>query len=136
MKLILTALIALSFAHNALAGDAGYSSETCHSASKRTVLTQLSDYSAVEFKDHFTIYTLVVDGVPAVYNTSDANISVEGDDGYLTIMKDGQPAFGIQKPEGTITILQDPRKGTIAEMNATATPLTVNMTCKFYWPEP
>lgn len=115
----------------AQAGDAGYFSSTCTSASGRTVLTQLSDYT-----NEMYIYTLVIDGVPAIYNLSDKSITEEGDDGYLTYYKNGKKAFSIQKPENTITVYQDPRTGTIAENNAEATPITITVSCKDFWPNP
>lgn len=134
MKSFLATLVLLSSTY-AFAGDAGYFSRTCISSSQRTVLTILNDYT-----ENAPIYTLIVDGVPAVYNLSDASVKEAGDDGVLTISQKGVDAFksdfNADNGKMTLTIYNDPRNGTIAQHGATPTPITVQLQCKDFWPNP
>ena len=134
MKSLLASLVLLSSTY-AFAGDAGYFSRTCISSSQRTVLTSLNDYT-----ENAPIYTLVVDGVPAVYNFSDPSVKETGEDGVLTISKNGVNAFksnfNADNGKMTLTIYNDPRLGTIAEHGATPTPITIQLQCKDFWPNP
>lgn len=134
MKSLLILLSLLSASYS-FAGDAGYFSRTCVSASQRTVLTILNDYT-----ENAPIYTLIVDGVPAVYNLNDTSVNETGDDGVLTISKSGtnifKTDFNVNNGQMTLTIYQDPRMGTIAEHGATAVPINVSLKCKDFWPNP
>ncbi len=135
MKRSLLILVALVLGQNASAGDAGYFSRTCISSSQRTVLTVLNDYS-----DSGAIYTLVLDGVPAVYNLKDNSVKETGDDGVLTISKNNvdvlRTAYTENNGKLALTVYVDPRAGTIAEHDATPTPISVQLQCKDYWPNP
>ena len=92
--------------------------------------------------DESDIYTLVMDGVPVVYSTKDPSLKIVGDDGYLTLIKNGKKAISvITDAKSSVTkvklvVYQDPREGTIAMNNATQTPFEVSLTCKDYWPAP
>jgi hypothetical protein len=134
MKLLIVSMACL-FSINAFAGDAGYFSRTCISSSQRTVFTILDDYT-----QNAPIYTLIVDGVPAVYNLTDKSIDVIGDDGILTISKDGSNVFKMdfnaETGEMAVTVYKDPRVGTIAEHGITNSPMTVQLKCTDYWPAP
>jgi len=125
------------FSQNLFAGDAGYFSRTCVSKTQRTVLTILNDYSDL---NSAAIYTLVIDGVPAVYNLKDKTIKETGDDGVLTVSKNNVEAFKSDFNDTTgkmnLTVYIDPRAGTIAEHGVTASPITVQLQCVDYWPEP
>lgn len=137
-KLLLLSMVA--FAQNVYAGDAGYFSRTCTSASQRTVLTLLADYS--DYQKESDTYTLVMDGAPVVYSTKDPSLKVVGDDGILTLVKNGRKAITVitntqsSVVKVKLVVYQDPREGTIAMNNATATPVEVSLTCKDYWPAP
>ncbi|MCB0377849.1 MAG: hypothetical protein KDD33_05090 [Bdellovibrionales bacterium] len=130
------AILALIFSQQVLAGDPGYSSKSCTSKSGRTVFTELSDWST----DNGTIYTLIIDGVPAVYKLSDLAVREDGDDGFLSILKNNKTEvemqYGDDDKSMTITVHKDPRNGTIAENNATVVPFDVALTCKNYYPAP
>lgn len=135
MKIVLVTITTLLLSQNLLAGDAGYFSRTCLSSSQRTVLTTLNDYS-----QGAPIYTLIVDGVPAIYDMNDASVKEAGDDGILTISKNGvdgfKTDFNAENGKMTLTIFQDPRNGTIAEHGATPAPVIVQLQCKDFWPNP
>ncbi len=135
MKLLISAMLGLLISQNSVAGDAGYNSRTCTSSSQRTVLTSLNDYTS-----NIVIYTLVIDGASAIYDSRDRSVSEVGDDGYLEISKNGKKAFVMdfnsQNGALALTVHTDPRTGTIAENNALPTPSTIKLTCKDYWPAP
>lgn len=131
MKKTFLFIATMVLCQNLYAGDAGYVSETCTSDSKRTVLTSIDAYA-----ENMLIYTLIIDGMPAIYDLRDPNVALEGDDGYLDISSKGKLIFSIDKSAGTITVHKDPRQGSIAMNNALKTPFTVKMACKSYWPEP
>lgn len=135
MKLALVTVFGLLIGQSAFAGDAGYFSRTCLSSTQRTVLILLNDYT-----QDAPIYTLVVDGVPAIYNLSDPSVRVTGDDGVLVISKNGVDAFRTDYNSANgkmnLTIYVDPRVGTIAQNNATPTPIPVQVQCKDFWPNP
>ncbi len=135
MKSSIFAVLVLLVGQNSVAGDAGYFSRTCVSASQRTVLTNLNDYT-----QDASVYTLILDGVPAVYNLNDATVKTTGDDGILTISKNNVDAFKSEFNAKTnklnLTIYVDPRLGTIAEHQATPTPIKVQLQCKDFWPNP
>lgn len=135
MKLALVTVFGFLIGQSAFAGDAGYFSRTCVSATQRTVLTILEDYTLSK-----PIYTLVVDGVPAVYNFADTGIYETGDDGVLVIYKNGVAGFRTdydsRNGKMKLTIYVDPRVGTIAEHSATPTPIPVQLQCKDFWPNP
>jgi hypothetical protein len=134
-KIFIFFLIFTFLKHNAYAGDAGWNSITCYSASKRTILTILDRY----FSPEMTVYTLVIDGAASVYNTSDSKINDEKVKRKkqiqdLKVMKDGQIVFSLISDE--LTIYNDPRKGTISENRYQKTPFVVKMQCDVYWPKP
>lgn len=135
MKLALITIFGLLIGQSAFAGDAGYFSRTCLSSTQRTVLTVLNDYT-----QSAPIYTLVVDGVPAIFNLADRSVREAGDDGVLVISKNGVDAFRTEynstNGKMTLTIYVDPRVGTIAQNNATPTPIRVQVQCKDFWPNP
>ncbi len=134
MKLLLASLVLISSSY-AIAGNAGYFSRTCVSSTQRTVLTILNDYTA-----DAPIYTLVIDGAPAVYNLKDKSIKIEGDDGVLTISKNGvdafQSDFNAENGKLNLTVYVDPRSGSIADRGDASTPFTVSLQCKDFWPNP
>ena len=135
MKNAILAIVGLLIGQSALAGDAGYFSRTCVSASQRTVLTQLEDYT-----QKAPIYTLVLDGVPAVYDLSDAANVAEDTEAGFTLAHNGAEAFKFyyngDSKKMDLTVLVDPRKGTIAEHDASPTPIKVSLKCTEYWPNP
>lgn len=135
MKNVLMLVTGLLITQTSFAGDAGYFSRTCVSKSQRTVLTVLNDYT-----EGSPIYTIVVDGVPAIYNLNDTTVGEAGDDGILTISKNqvnGFTAdFSAEDGKMKLTIFNDPRVGTIAQNNATATPIVVELQCTDFWPNP
>lgn len=135
MKGIAIAILGLLIGQTAMAGDAGYFSRTCVSSTQRTVLTLLNDYT---FKA--PIYTLILDGVPAIFDLSDRSVSTEGDDGLLTISKDGVHIFKSEFRESSgkmnLTIFVDHREGTIAQHGASPTPISVQLKCTDFWPNP
>lgn len=135
MKQLLFSVLTMVIGGPLMAGDAGYFSRTCVSGSQRTVLTILDDYM-----QDAPIYTLILDGVPAIYNFSESTVQMEGDDGVLTILKDGvanfKTDFDADNGKMKITVYVDPRKGTIAEHDATPTPITIQLQCKDFWPNP
>ncbi len=131
---ILIILIMSAFAYNSFAGDAGYMSETCHSASKRTVFSRLNNWSDGVYRQ-----TLIIDGVPALYELDKDGVTEDGDDGFVSISKNGVLQYEINTDSNgnsSLVVHQDPRTGTIAENNALATPFTVSLDCKSFWPEP
>jgi hypothetical protein len=132
MKKAFLFLVTIIACQNLYAGDAGYASETCTSESGRTVLTTYDAYAGEDTR----IYTLIIDGLPAIYDLRDEHNEEIGDDGYLEIHSEGSPVFTIDKFEGTITVFQDPRQGFLAMNNAAPTPLRVKVNCKFYSPAP
>lgn len=135
MKNILFTILSLIIVQNSFAGDAGYTSVTCISKSQRTILTSLNDYT-----ENASIYTLVLDGVPAIYSLKDNSVTVTGNDGVLIVSKDGTPAFkstfNAKKTKMNLEVYKDPRINTIAEHGSTPTPIKVVLQCKEYWPNP
>lgn len=135
MKRAIFAFACLLIGQSAAAGDAGYFSRTCVSSSQRTVLTLLNDYT-----QKAPIYTLILDGVPAVYDLSDsANVGNDDEAGF-SLVRNGVEAFKFEyngdNGKMNLTVLVDPRKGTIAEHDASATPINVQLKCTEYWPNP
>ncbi len=90
--------------------------------------------------DATAIYTLVIDGVSVVYDLGDLSVEELGDDGSLTITQNNQSVFAteydVDKGTMGLTVYVDPRQGTVAEHGITATPLTVQLKCKDFWPNP
>lgn len=134
MKQLSMIIFSILLSQVSFAGDAGYMSETCHSASKRTVFSRMNDWL-----DGVHLQTLIIDGVPAFYELYKDGVTEDGDDGFVSISKNGVLQYEINTdPNGgrSLVVHQDPRIGTIAEDNALATPFTVSLECKSFWPEP
>ena len=132
MKKVILLIVALFFVNTVLAGDAGYFSETCHSKSKRTVLTTLENRAG----GFYSIRTLIVDGVPKVYDSREDNIRVENNGDYnLSVYKDDVLVLDIYGSK--ITVLEDPRKGSDIEYGmSTKGKWSTNLICETYQPLP
>jgi hypothetical protein len=135
MKKIIFLLLSFTVSQNSFGGDAGYTSTTCVSKSQRTILTILNNYS-----ERTAIYTLILDGVPAVYNLEDDSVEAKGDDGVLEILKNGELAFksksNTKAKTVSLEISKDPRIGTIAERESKTTSFKVSLKCEEFRPEP
>ena len=134
MKKLITLMATLFLTPAAFAGDAGFHSVTCHTESKRTVLTILEEYSG--FDDSYEIYTLVVDGTPMIMDSRDSKVKIiaVGTKGTDVIVN-GELTLSMQS--NSITVHKDPREGTLAqEYTSLRTPWSTTLTCKTFWPEP
>ena len=132
MRNFVLIIVTLFFAQSLYAGDAGYMSISCHTKSKRTVLTILEKYVGFET---YQIYTLIVDGFPMVMDSREDNVRMEnnGDKNISVYVND---ELALDMLSNSISIHKDPRKGTIAEYDATPAPWSTTLTCKTYFPEP
>ena len=129
---IMGALLTLVLGSTAFAGSGGYTTETCVSASGRTVLT------AVYIDDGQAQVNLIIDGIAKKYENDDV---VTGND-MLSVQKDGKPqlllAPGSSRKNLNLTVFKsaDPRIGTALDHKASAQDLNVALICSSFTQEP
>ena len=128
--LLFIALATLST--SAHAGIGGYSSTTCVSKSTRTVFTFNQDDAGE------AVATLVMDGQPAVYNTSDKTISVDDQDAGTLVSKANNLMVQLIGRGTTRNLIvdADPRVGTTASKNAKSDRQSIPVVCKSFVQEP
>ena len=132
MKMIV-ALLTLVLGSIAFAGSGGYTTETCVSASGRTVLT------AVYIDDGQAQVNLIIDGIAKKYENDDV---VTGND-MLSVQKDGKPQLLLAPGTGgrknlNLTVFKsaDPRIGSALDHKASAQDLNVSLICSSFTQEP
>jgi hypothetical protein len=130
---ILGAFLTLVLSSTAFAGSGGYTTETCVSASGRTVLT------AVYIDDGQAQVNLIIDGMAKKYENDDV---VTGND-ILSVQKDGQPQLLLAPASGgrknlNLTVFKsaDPRIGTALDHKAATQDLNVSLICNSFTQEP
>lgn len=110
---------------------------TCFSTSKRTVFTINNYY----LSPSSLVYTIIIDGVPAIYKSGDSDIGIEikNKDIRITEHHDvlvtykGKKAFSFKSNE--IIIYNDPR-GRPFKPRREINPLVVKLHCNPYYPLP
>lgn len=130
---ILGALLTVILSSTAFAGSGGYTTETCVSASGRTVLT------AVYIDDGQAQVNLIIDGIAKKYENDDI---VTGND-MLSVQKDGKPQVLLAPGSGgrknlNLTVFKsaDPRMGTALDHKAATQDLNVALICSSFTQEP
>lgn len=130
---ILGALLTVILGSTAFAGSGGYTTETCVSASGRTVIT------AVYIDDGQAQVNLIIDGISKKYENDDV---VTGND-MLSVQKDGKPQLLLAPNSAgrkslTLTVFKsaDPRIGTALDHKAATQDLNVVLSCNSFTQEP
>lgn len=120
----------------AMAGAGGYTSETCVSASGRTVFTVLyTDFEEIEVN-------LIVDGVSAKYVGTKNGVSVVTGNDMLSVQKNGEPILLLSmngsSKNSVLTMAKsaDPRLNSAIAHKAAAQDLQIALTCKSFTEEP
>lgn len=133
MKIFGTLLTVILTSTAAIAGSGGYTTETCVSASGRTVLT------AVYIDDGQAQVNLIIDGIAKKYENDDV---ITGND-MLSVQKNGQPQLLLATGSGgsknlNLTVFKsaDPRIGTALDHKAAAQDLKIALTCSSFTQEP
>lgn len=133
MKIFGTLLTVILTSTAAIAGSGGYTTETCVSASGRTVLT------AVYIDDGQAQVNLIIDGIAKKYENDDV---ITGND-MLSVQKNGQPQLLLAAGSGdsknsNLTVFKsaDPRIGTALDHKAAAQDLKIALTCSSFTQEP
>ncbi len=133
MYKVLCFLFAITLGSQAFAGyNGGYSSRTCISGTGRTVFTDARDWENTQSG----AMRLIIDGVEATYDLADKSVEIVGDDGVVSVLKNGVEEilvrYNIQNQTAVVTVNIDPRKGSWASENARAESFDVHMTCQYY----
>lgn len=133
MKIFGTLLTVILTSTAAIAGSGGYTTETCISASGRTVLT------AVYIDDGQAQVNLIIDGIAKKYENDDV---ITGND-MLSVQKNGQPQLLLASGSGgsknlNLTVFKsaDPRIGTALDHKAATQDLKIALTCSSFTQEP
>lgn len=118
------------------AGAGGYFTETCVSASGRTVLTSLySDSSRTQIN-------LIIDGVSVKYENEVDGISIAGGNDTVAVLKDGKPLMNITSGSKDLSASlwvskdADPRKDSVIKDHTTKENLNIALKCSAYTKEP
>ncbi len=133
MNKVLCFVFAMAFGSQTMAGyNGGYSSRSCISASGRTVFTDASDWD----NPQSGAMRLIIDGAEATYDFADASVEMAGDDGRLSVLKNGVEEifvnYNAQNQTVVVTVNVDPRKDSWASENVRTESFDVHMTCKYY----